>query len=75
VAGKAILTVETVGQLARRVGRLEEVLESHRDWGAPDRRGFDSLRRRLADHGIENEMESDDDDAPRDGRDQGADDE
>jgi hypothetical protein len=75
VAGKAILTLETVGQLARRVDRLEEVLESHRDWGAPDRRGFDSLRRRLADHGIENEMESDDDDAPREGRDPGPDDE
>ncbi len=74
VAGKAVLTLETVGQLARRVDRLEEVLESHRDWGAPDRRGFDSLRRRLADHGIENEMESDDD-APREARDPGADDE
>ncbi len=61
VAGKAILTVETIGQLARRVDRLEEVLEVHRDWGAPDRRGFDSLRRRLADHGIESEMDSEDD--------------
>jgi hypothetical protein len=56
VAGRASLAVETLGQLSRRVDRLEEILDSYRDWGAPDRRGFDSLKRRLADHGIEREM-------------------
>jgi len=57
-AGRAVLSLESVGQLARRVDRLEEVLEPFRDWEPPDRRGFDSLRRRLADHGIEREMAS-----------------
>jgi hypothetical protein len=56
-SGKAALTVDVVGQLARRVARLEEVLESYRDGIPPDRRGFDTLQRRLADHGIEDEME------------------
>ena len=55
-AGRAVLGVEVVGQLARRVERLEEVLEAYRDGGSPDRRGFDALRQRLADHGIETEM-------------------
>jgi hypothetical protein len=50
------LTVEVIGQLARRVARLEEVLEGFRDGAPPDRRGFDALQRRLADHGIEDEM-------------------
>ena len=31
-------------------------LEVYRDGRPPDRRGFDELRRRLADHGIEDEM-------------------
>jgi hypothetical protein len=57
--GRAVLSLESIAQLARRVDRLEEVLEPFRDWEPPDRRGFDSLRRRLADHGIEHEMESD----------------
>ena len=56
-AGQAALTFEEIGQLARRVARLEEVLETYREGTPPDRRGFDALRRRLADHGIEEEME------------------
>jgi len=55
--GSAVLTVEIVGQLARRVARLEEVLETFRDGTPPDRRGFEALQRRLADHGIEEEMD------------------
>ena len=52
------LTFEAIGQLTRRVARLEEVLEAYRDGAPPDRRGFDALQRRLADHGIEEEMEA-----------------
>src|SRR6185436_11662505 len=52
----ARLDVEVLGQLARRVNRLEEILESFREGSTPDRRGFDELQRRLADHGIEDEM-------------------
>jgi hypothetical protein len=55
-SGRAVLGLDEVGQLARRVARLEEVLESYRDSSPPDRRGFDALRGRLADHGIEEEM-------------------
>ena len=54
--GRAALTVDVAGQLARRVARLEEVLDACRDSSAPDRRGFDQLQQRLADHGIESEM-------------------
>ena len=54
--GRAALTVDVAGQLARRVARLEEVLDACRDGNAPDRRGFDQLQQRLADHGIETEM-------------------
>jgi hypothetical protein len=60
-AGRALLSLEAIGQLARRVGRLEEVLESYREGKPPDRAGFEALRRRLADHGIEAEMGRDDD--------------
>jgi hypothetical protein len=59
VAGNARMDVEILGQLARRVDRLEEVLELYREGTPPDRAGFDALRRRLADQGIEAEMESD----------------
>jgi hypothetical protein len=55
-AGDARLEFEVIGHLARRVARLEEILELYRDGKPPDRRGFDELRRRLADHGIEDEM-------------------
>ena len=54
--GAAVLSVEDVGHLARRVARLEEVLESYREGAPPERSGFDALRGRLADHGIEEEM-------------------
>jgi hypothetical protein len=57
-AGDGNVTFEAIGQLARRVGRLEEVLEAYREGAPPDRRGFDALQRRLADHGIEEEMET-----------------
>src|SRR5687767_2008306 len=55
-SGEARLSVDILGQLARRVARLEEVLEAFRDNPPPDQAGFESLRRRLADHGIEAEM-------------------
>jgi hypothetical protein len=58
--GAAVLNLEDVGQLARRVARLEEVLESYRDSAPPDRSAFDALRGRLADHGIEEEMQAPD---------------
>lgn len=63
-AGEARFDLEAIGQLARRVARLEEVLESYREGSPPDRRGFDALQRRLMDHGIEKEMgvEREDDD-------------
>lgn len=60
-AGEARLSLEVVGQLARRVARLEEVLEAFRDNPPPEQTGFESLRRRLADHGIEAEMAADED--------------
>ena len=55
-AGGAVLSLEVVGQLARRVAHLEEVLDVYRDEEGPDRRAFESLRRRLADLGIEEHM-------------------
>ena len=58
-ADKGSLPFEAIGQIARRVGRLEEILEAYREGAPPDRRGFDALQRRLADHGIEDEMEAD----------------
>jgi hypothetical protein len=58
VEGGGSLSVEAVGQLARRVDRLEEVLEVFRDSAPPDRRRFDELQGRLANRGIEKEMRS-----------------
>jgi hypothetical protein len=55
-AGEAHLSVEDLGQVTRRVARLEEVLEAFRDNPPPPDEGFESLRQRLADHGIEAEM-------------------
>ena len=55
-ADNGSLSFEAIGQIARRVGRLEEILEAYREGAPPDRRGFDALQRRLADHGIEDEM-------------------
>jgi hypothetical protein len=54
--GGAVLPIEVIGQLVRRVNRVEEVLEHFRDDPPPDRRGFDELRRRLMNLGIEKEM-------------------
>jgi hypothetical protein len=55
-ADGARLSLEIVDQLARRVDRLEEILETYREGNPADRRAFDSLRRRLMDQGIEAEM-------------------
>lgn len=65
-AGEGRFSLQTIGQLARRVARIEEILEVYRDAAAPDRKGFDALRRRLADHGIEAEMRGN---APAEGAD------
>ena len=58
VEGHASVPLDVIGQLARRVDRVEEILETFRDDKGPDRRGFDELRRRLIDVGIEGEMEA-----------------
>jgi hypothetical protein len=57
-AGNGALSFEAIGQITRRVARLEEILEAYREGAPPDRSGFDALQRRLADHGIEDEMET-----------------
>jgi hypothetical protein len=57
-ADNGALSFEAIGQLTRRVARLEEVLEAYREGAPPDRRGFDALQRRLADHGIDDEMDA-----------------
>jgi hypothetical protein len=59
VAGHASFPLDVIGQLARRVDRVEEVLEPFRDDKGPDRQGFDELRRRLIDQGIEEQMKGD----------------
>ncbi len=56
-AGEGRIALETVGHLARRLARLEEVLEVFRDGPGPDRAAFDTLRSRLADVGIQDEMD------------------
>ena len=38
--GGGAAQLEAIGQLARRVARLEEVLEAYREGAAPDRRGL-----------------------------------
>jgi antitoxin component HigA of HigAB toxin-antitoxin module len=63
-SGQAVMSLEDISQLARRVARLEEILGSYREGTPPDRKGFDALRRRLADHGIEEDMERDADAQP-----------
>jgi hypothetical protein len=60
VDGEGRLSVETLGQLARRVSRIEELLATYREGTPPDRSGFDGLRRQLAGYGIEEEMGEDD---------------
>jgi hypothetical protein len=59
VEGHASVPLDVIGQLARRVDRVEEILETFRDDKGPDRRGFDELRRRLIDQGIEEQMKGD----------------
>jgi hypothetical protein len=57
--GKATLGIDEIRQLAHRLDRLEEVLDVFRDEAPPDRQGFEELRQRLLDHGIEEEMRPD----------------
>jgi len=55
-AGNARISLDVIGHLARRVERLEEVLEVFREGAPPDRAGFDALQSHLANLGIESEM-------------------
>ena len=57
--GEAVIGIDAVGQLARRVSRLEEILDAYRDGGAPDRTAFLGLQHRLAEYGIEDELDED----------------
>ena len=57
VEGGARIDTEVLGQLVRRVSRLEEILETFREEKGPDRRGLDALQRRLMNRGIEGEMQ------------------
>ena len=59
IEGGATLPIEVLGQITRRVDRLEEILEAYREGSAPDRTGFDQLQVRLANRGIEDEMDRD----------------
>ena len=59
VEGHAAIPLAAIRQLAHRLERLEEILELCRDQKGPDRRGFDELRRRLMDQGIEKDMRPD----------------
>ena len=61
LAGAATIDLDTLSHVARRMARLEEVLEVFREGKTPDRTGFDAFQLRLADVGIEEEMGSDDD--------------
>ena len=61
LAGAAMIDLDTLSHVARRVARLEEVLEVFREGKLPDRRAFDAFQLRLADVGIEEEMGGDDD--------------
>jgi hypothetical protein len=65
VAGQPRLGIDAVRQIAHRLDRLEEILEAYREGRGPDRIGFDALRSRLLDLGIEKEMRPpDDEDEP-----------
>jgi hypothetical protein len=57
VEGGGKIDLDVAGQLARRLNRLEEILETFREGIGPDRDGFDDFQRRLMDQGIEEEME------------------
>jgi hypothetical protein len=52
-AGHATIGLDVMGQLARRVARLEDVLELYRDGAPPDHAAFDALQEKLAVHGLE----------------------
>ena len=56
-AGRAVIGLEVMGQLARRVARLEDVLEAYRDGRSPDHTAFDKVQERLAVHGLEEMFE------------------
>jgi hypothetical protein len=58
-AGEGRLPLEVIGQLSRRVARLEEILDAYREGSPPDRRSFDALQRRLSDLGLESELQDD----------------
>jgi len=62
--GEGRISLEAIGQLARRVAHLEEILDAYREGSPPDRRGFDALQRRLADLGLESEMHDDEPEPP-----------
>lgn len=70
--GEAVIGIDAVGQLTRRVARLEEILEAYRDGASPDRTDFVALQHRLAEYGIEDELDADP--APRDPDDEDDDD-
>ena len=57
--GEAIIGIDAVGQLARRVSRLEEFLQAYREGASPDRSAFLDLQHRLAEYGIEDELDED----------------
>jgi hypothetical protein len=52
----ARMDLQVMGQLARRVDRMEEILDVFREDPPPDRRAFDALRQALALLGIESDM-------------------
>ena len=52
-AGRATIGLDVMGQLARRVARLEDVLDLYRDGAPPDHAAFDAIQERLAVHGLE----------------------
>lgn len=56
------LDLDEVGRVARRLARVEEILEYFRDRPVSDRSRFHALRERLADLGIEDDGSAEDDD-------------
>jgi hypothetical protein len=60
-AGEARVSLDALGQLTRRVARLEEALTRYRDVLPPANPAFESLRARLANQGIEEDMRGSED--------------
>jgi hypothetical protein len=56
-AGRATIRMDAVGQIARRVARLEDVLEAYREGDVPEHGAFDRLQEKLAVHGLEDMFE------------------